>query len=365
MSKRAIITTIIIPVLLISVLVIVIINNQQEYPGELVLAQEKVNFGTIPEWEGVVTRSVTARNTGRSPLRIERIQTGCSYAEITGPEMIPPNEEGAFKVVLDPNIVPIDATAATVILFTDSPKTPQVYLTIVATARQFATLSTEICDFGQIIPDTTHQKKIKLCVNAPLNLEKIRLMPTKHPDLTWKMSPDPNSECYIITIQLRAPKLWKQENTENRFYNTDKVISAMLTVAFPNDRTLTLPIAARIVPPVTAQPQTISYGAVDKGATPSAKFTLSAKTAFKVLTIQVPTSLQITVPDDWTRSLRAYNENLQQEKHFKVFWRVENSPILLREEIKVLTTADTIPVSIPVYGLILTTDSETTSTTKR
>ena len=70
MSKRSIMTTIIIPVLLISVLVIVLVNNQQEFPGELVFAQDKVNFGTIPEWEGTVTRSVTAKNAGKNSGRV-------------------------------------------------------------------------------------------------------------------------------------------------------------------------------------------------------------------------------------------------------------------------------------------------------
>ncbi len=367
MSKRSIITTIIIPVLLISVLVIVLVNNQQELPGELVFAENKVNFGTIPEWEGTVTRSVTARNEGRSPLKIERIKAGCSYAKITGPELLQPNEEGTFKVVLDPKIVPPDATAATAILFTDSPRTPQVYLTIVASAKQFATLSTEICDFGQIPPETTHEKKIKLCVNTPLNLEEVRLMPSAHPSLTWKMSPDPNSECFLITIQLQAPKKRQQENTETQHYNAEKLFSSILTVAFPNERTLTLPITARIVRPVTVQPQTLSYGAVDKNVEPYTEFTLSAKTAFKVLSIQVPEYFRIAAPANWTQSLRAYNENLQQEKRFKVFWQVENSSMLLREEIRVLTTAETIPIRIPVYGLIRAPKAkgETTSLTER
>ena len=211
MSKRSIITKIIIPVLLISVLVIVLVNNQQEYPGELVLIQDKVDFGTIPEWEGTITRSVTAINEGRSPLRIERIRTGCSYAKITGPELLQPNEEGTFDVVLDPKIVPPNAKAATAILFTDSPRTPQVYLTIVAVSKQFATLSAEICNFGEILPDTTIEKKIKLYVNMPLNLEEVRLMPSTHPNLSWKMSPDPNSECFLITIKLNVPKNGNKE----------------------------------------------------------------------------------------------------------------------------------------------------------
>ena len=365
MSKRSIITTIIIPVLLISVLVIVLVNNQQEFPGELVFAENKVNFGTIPEWEGTVTRSVTARNAGRSPLRIERIRAGCSYAKVTGPKLIQPNEEGTFEVVLDPKTVPPDATTATAILFTDSSRTPQVYLTIVAASKRFATLSTEICDFGQIIPGTTHEKKIKLCVNMPLNLEEVRLMPSVHPSLTWKMSPDPDSACFLITIQLQAPKIWKQGDTETRSYNAEKLFSSILTVAFPNERTLTLPITARIVGPVTVQPQTLSYGAVDKDANPSAEFTLSAKKGFKVLSIQVPDYLRVAAPDDWTQSLHAYNRHLQKEKRFKVFWEVANSPELLREEILVLTTAEKLPITIPVYGLIRTAKNETTKLTER
>ena len=365
MSKRSIITTIIIPVLLISVLVIVLVNNQQEFPGELVFVQDKVNFGTIPEWEGTVTRPVTARNEGRSPLRIERIRAGCSYAKITGPEMIQPNEEGTFEVVLDPKTVPPDATTATAILFTDSPRTPQVYLTIVAASKRFATLSADICDFGQVVPKTTHEKKIKLCVNMPLNLEEVRLMPSVHPSLTWKMAPDPDSECFLITIQLQVHKEWKQENTETRPYNAEKLFSSILTVAFPNERTLTLPIAARIVRPVTVQPKTLSYGAVDKDANPSAEFTLSAKKGFKVLSIQVPDYLRVAAPDDWTQSLHAYNRHLQKEKRFKVFWEVANSPELLREEILVLTTAEKLPITIPVYGLIRTAKNETTKLTER
>ncbi len=262
------------------------------------------------------------------------------------------------NVVLDPELVPPDATLATAIIFTDSPRTPQVYLTIVAASKRFATLSADICDFGQILSETTHEKKIKLCVNAPLNLQEVRLMPSAHPSLTWKMSPDLNSECYLITIQLRAPKKLEPDTAE-------KLFTSILTVAFPNERTLSLPIAARIVRPVTVQPQTLSYGAVDKDANPSAEFTLSAKKNFKVLSIQVPNFLQVAAPDDWSQSLHAYNAHAKQEKRYKVFWDVANSPELLREEIKVLTTAETMPITIPVYGLIRATEGETHPTTKR
>ena len=142
-------------------------------------------------------------------------------------------------------------------------------------------------------------------------------------------------------------------------------MSSVLTASFPNARTLTLPITARIVRPVTVQPKTLSYGAVDKDANLSVEFTLSAKMDFKVLSIQDPNYLRVTVPDDWTQSLRAYNEHLQQEKRFKVIWKVAYSSELLREEIKVLTTAEKVPITIPVYGLIPNTIGETSLSTER
>ena len=365
MSRRSVITTILLPVLLISVLVIVLVNNQREFPGELVFAENKVDFGTIPEWEGVVTRSVTARNTGGGTLQIEKIRARCSYAKITGPKLLQPDEEGTFEVVINPQIVPTDATPATAVLFTDSPRTPQVYLTIVASAQRFATLSAEICDFGEILPETMHEKRVKLCVNAPLNLAEVRLMPSTHPGLMWKMSPEPDSTCFHITIQLQAPKKREQVGTESHPGTAENLFSAILTVAFPNERTLTLPIAAKIVRPVTVHPETLSYGAVDRGTEPFTEFTLSAKKGFKVLNLQVPDSVRVAAPDNWTQSLHAYNAHGQQEKRFKVFWEVANSPELLREEIRVLTTADPLPLRIPIYGLIRSTKSGTITSTGR
>ena len=77
--------------------------------------------------------------------------------------------------------------------------------------------------------------------------------------------------------------------------------------------------------------------------------------------------LGIVIPDNWTQSLQAYYDLLQQEKHFKVFWDVANSPMQLYGEIRVLTTAETIPITIPVYGLICApkAKSKTTSPTKK
>lgn len=238
MSKRTILTTIIIPILLISGLIIFLINNPRESSVELVLAQQQIHFGTLREWEGPVTRSVMARNTGRNTLHIQRIQTGCSYAEITGPAAILSDAEGTFQIVINPEILPTDETTATATIFMDSPKTPSVSLTIIAAAKRFATLTPDVCEFGNILSETTHQKTLTLDVNAPLNTSDIRLLPSNYPRLTWEMTPDTS----LITIQLRPLK------DSGRF-------SSLLTVAFPNGRTLTLPVTAKVVAADHHQPK--------------------------------------------------------------------------------------------------------------
>ena len=230
MSKRRIFTLIVIPVLLISGLITVLINNPRESTATLTLAQQRIDFGILPEWEGTVTRTVTARNTGKNTLRIQNVHTGCSYAKITAPQQIRPNEEAAFHIVLNPETLPADETTATATIFTDHPNTPSVSFTIVAAAKRFATLNPNTCDFGTIRPETTHEKELTLSLNAPLDASGIRLLPSNRPELTWQMTPNPNRDpSRLITIQLRSPK------ERGRF-------ASLLTVAFPNERTLTLPV---------------------------------------------------------------------------------------------------------------------------
>ena len=229
MSKRRIFTLIVIPVLLIAGLIIFLRNNPRESATELVLESQHIDFGILPEWEGPVTQSVTARNIGKRTLRIQSVHTGCSYAKITAPEQIRPNEAATFRIVVNPEILPADQTSATATIFTDSLKTPSVSLTIAAAAKRFATLNPDVCDFGSIPPETTHQKEIKLAVNAPLNTSDIRLLPSNHPRLTWEMTPDPDTDNFLITVQLGPLK-----DTEH--------FSSLLTVAFPNERTLTLSV---------------------------------------------------------------------------------------------------------------------------
>ena len=235
MSKRTLLTTIVIPALLISGLIIFLINNRQESPAELILTPQRIHFGTLPEWEGPVTRSITARNVVKSPLRIQSVHTGCSYAEITAPEVIQPDAEGTFQIVINPELLPADETSAIVTIFTDSPKTPIVYLTIIAAAKRFATLTPNVCEFGDIQPETRHQKTIKLTVNAPLSTSDIHLLPSGHEALTWEITPNLETDTPLITIQLGPLK-------------DSGIFSSLLTVHFPNQRTLTLPVTAKVVP---------------------------------------------------------------------------------------------------------------------
>ena len=326
MSKRTILTTIIIPVLLISGLIFALINNPQEPSTELILTHQQIHFGTLPEWEGPVTRSVTARNVGRNTLHIQNVHTGCSYAEITAPDAILPDAEGTFHITINPEILPAVETSATVTIFTDNPKTPVVPLIITTMAKRFATLTPDICEFGDVLPGTTHQKTITLTLNAPLNASGIHLLSSSHPKLTWETTPDPS----LITIKL-GPL-----TDRGRF-------ASLLTVAFPNQRTLTLPVTAKVIAPVIAQPERLIYEIAAPGTQPSLEFTLSGATPFKVLKITAPAALSVVDVD---------NTDASPRKRLKVVWNVPSTPDPLREEIQVLTTADPLPIHIPVYGFI-------------
>ncbi len=349
MSKRTILTTIIIPSLLISGLIIFLVNNHQVISGEIMLDQTRIDFGIVPEWKGQVTKTVLVKNTGKRPVNIVRIQTGCVYVDIEGPRMIAADSDATFKVILNPEYLPDDVLPATAILYTDSIKTPQVYFTIVAKAKRFASLSAEVCDFGEILPETSYEKQVKLHVNEPLNHQDIRLLPSEHPTLTWNILSDEDTDYYILSIQMRATKNdWKQ----------NELISALLSIAFPNDRTLTLPIVGKFVAPIIAKPESLNFGVVNADSTPSLRFTLNSQSIFDVLDIQVPDNINVVEINDnnKTETVSPY-----YVRHFKVSWQVPQSPELLREELTINTSI--IPVHIPIYGYINTNQTDTPTST--
>lgn len=355
MTKRKILTTFIFPILIISVLIIVLVNNQRESYGQLELSQEGIDFGLVPEWDGQVTQTFLARNIGLKPINIQNIQTGCSYAEINGPEVIQPDTAGTFNVILNPQYLPDTETTATAILFTDSPKTPQLYFTITAKAIRFATLSAEICDFGEILPDVSYEKQIRLCVNDSLNPQEIRMLPPDNPMLNWKLAPDSEENYFTITIQLEIPKEYNLIDGTNLEKPKD-IFTTLLTITFPNERTITLPVSAKIAKLVNAKPESLSFGVVNGGINPSLQFTLSSKIDFQVVRIKTPKYLMVV---DISNVDKLETDKPYYQKEFETTWDVENSPRLLREEIQITTSAAKSPVRIPVYGVIRTSEFRT------
>jgi len=348
-SRRTILTTIIIPGLLISGLILFLVNNQREFPGELVLSQNQIDFGMVPEWEAAVDRTVTARNIGKETLYIKRMESGCSFAEIEGPKVIKSKTEETFKVIVDPQYVPPEKTTATAIFFTDSSKTPQVYLTIITTGMKFATLSAEVCDFAEVETDMAYEKLVRLCVNAPMNREEIHLLPTGNPMLTWDIEPESGTDCFVITIRMHVPSREKLIDVKSQNTTGNMPFSSLLTVAFPNDRTLTLPVIARLVGPVSVQPETLSFGAVSGSTVPHLEFTISAKKDFEIVTLEVQEHLQVT---DISDSVEPKKDSPYFERRFKVTLDVLKSPTYLREEILIRTSLTSVPVRIPVFGFI-------------
>lgn len=338
------------PAVLISVLVIVIIiNNQQDTYGELVLSHQELDFDTVPEWKGKVTGEITAKNIGKQPIHITRIQVGYSFIDIEGPTLIQPESEEVFKIHLIPPVLPPDQITVTAIFFTDSPQTPQIYFTIKAVVQRFAALSASVCDFGNIEPATDFEKSVRMCVNAPMDQSEIHLMPSVYPMLSWVMEPDVIPNCYVLKINLNIPfKESENEEESNQFiYSTP--FSALLTVAFPNGRTLTLPVIARVVPPVLAYPESLSFGIVSKDKTPSLEFTLSARNPFTIVNINAPTYMQIvvtSVSDESKEAERPY------KSMFSVTLDLSDLPPLLRDVIIVTTTAASAPIRVPIYGYI-------------
>lgn len=233
MTKRTLFTTIIIPVFLISgLIVVVLVNNRQAASGGLRLQQQMVDFETLAEWDGAVTRSLLAENTGRRPIRIQNVQISCGYVHIRIPDIIDPGTEVELQVRVIPEEMSDSETAAGVILFTDSPETPTVHLTVHAAVERFAALQPNVCDFGEVDPEQSYQQRIILVLNAPLDPGDIRLLPTGYASLTWDIAAGSDSGTRHINVRLHPVK-------------ANGLFSSLLTLAFPNERTLTLPVIAR------------------------------------------------------------------------------------------------------------------------
>ncbi len=331
MSIRKLLTTLIIPIILLAGLGVFLLNNRRAPGGELVLTPKRLDVGTLREWEGTVTETVIAQNIGKVPLHIQQIQTGCSYAEIAGPDLIAPERSATFQVILSPEQIPTEKTTATATFTTDSLLTPNVNLTLIAAAERFATLTPNVCDFGTIPPGTAHTKQVTLTVNAPLETAEIRPLSSGQESLNWTVTQEPTAGTFVITMELSPLK-------------TLGTFGTLLTLAFPNGRTLTLPVTASVMPSVQSAPPILSYGLQSAGTHATVELTLSAEKPFTVLDIVTPNNVAV----------REMSESgTETRKQLAVTWRVpENTAAPLQTPIRVRTTADTAPISIPIYGAV-------------
>ncbi|MCD6505197.1 DUF1573 domain-containing protein [Candidatus Poribacteria bacterium] len=328
MAIRKIINLLIFPLTLISFTFLMLVNNQKELPGYLVLERDIVEFGEVPEWEGKTTRSVRVWNKGEKKVKIERIESDCGYVRVEGPKEIKPGDEAEFKVILDPKSVRSDRSAGAVI-FTDSPRTPYIYLTVDAKVRRFAELSAEVCDFGEVLPGSIHEKKVLLWVNIPMEIEEIKLAPPSSDVLSWRMEERGRSEC-ILRVKLGPLR------KKGRF-------SSALTILFPDGRTMMMPVIAKVISPVRVKPRHIFFGEVFRGDNPTAEISFESDSPFRIRDLLVPQHLKIEGEWEGKRQTRFV---------LKVRWLTKSSPDFLRERIKMMTDVDPEPIQVPVYGLI-------------
>lgn len=316
------------PIVVISLMLILLIYNQRKVPGTLIFENNLIEFSRVPEWEGPVTKSIKAWNRGEEKVVIQRVEANCGYIKIDGPEEIEPGKDANFDVSLNPESVQSDESSG-IVIFTDSPRTPRLYLTIAHTIERFAELSAEVCDFGEIAPNSVYEKKIRLRVNAPMEMDEIRLAESSSPALKWFMEEGDSMERFV--------KL-KLGPVRDR-----GIFSSVLTVIFPNERTIALPVAAKVVGHVKAHPESIFYGTVARGSESAAEFVLKSESAFNVLQVHTPKDLVIEdIPEGTAQNSFA----------IKVRWHPAYDHQILKEEIQVLTDLDPEMIRIPVYGIV-------------
>ena len=315
--------------ILAGVLSLLVIGHQDEATGELLLAQESIDFHDVPEWEGEVERSILVQNIGDGELRIRRIANNCTYAQVDGPQQLQPGESAELCVKLDPARIPTTVDPGTVVISTDSPKTPRAYLTLHASVKRFAEFSAETCDFGEIFPGTVHQRQVHLLVNAPIDVNQVELMPAP-PGLKWLMGARHDSESLL---QLRLGPL-KEKG----------LFSSILTASLPNGRTLVLPVVAQVIAPVRAEPAHLFFESITPGSLASEQLVLRGTRPFSLVRVESPTTLRV----------ECLGESPSDEWQLQVRCLPSSTECLLREEIQVWTSIDTEPVRIPVYGVIRT-----------
>lgn len=75
----------------------------QELSGSLVFEERVFNFGTIHEQDGKVSHTFYFRNTGKQPVTVSDVNTGCScVGNVLRKGPVKPGEKAALTITFDP-----------------------------------------------------------------------------------------------------------------------------------------------------------------------------------------------------------------------------------------------------------------------
>lgn len=315
------------PLILCVFLFFLFMNNAKRPMGQLVFESETLYFGKIPVWQDEsITKTIKCRNVGRKTLLIRRVNSNCGCYSVTQyPQQLAPGEVGTFTLAADP---PRVTPKASVHVVTDIPRQPDVYFSVLADPVPYAEFTPSVCDFGSISSNTVHEKVVKLHLNAPVDKSAVELAPSNEDKISGKIEYSTPS---AIELKIQVGPIVNQ-----------KFFSTLLTCILPGDRTINLPVIAKIVSRVKATPEFLFYKPVEKEKRPILSFILQSEYPFEVLKIDSPSAVKVklkeTSPSEQTNALTA-----------QVYLSLEKIEKPLREEIRVFTNAEQDPIRIPVY----------------
>ena len=315
------------PLILCVFLFFLFMNNAKRPMGQLVFESETLYFGKIPVWQDEsITKTIKCRNVGRKTLLIRRVNSNCGCYSVTQyPQQLAPGEVGTFTLAADP---PRVTPKASVHVVTDIPRQPDVYFSVLADPVPYAEFTPSVCDFGSISSNTVHEKVVKLHLNAPVDKSAVELAPYNEDKISSKIE---FSDQSAIELKIQLGPI-----AEQKFFST------LLTCILPGERTISLPVIAKVVSRVKVTPEFLLFKPIEKEKRSTLSFTFQSKYPFEVLKIESPSVVKIK----FRKSLYPEQTNdLLAQVHLSL----KEIEIPWREEIRIFTSAEQNPIRIPVY----------------
>ena len=273
------------PLILCVFLFFLFINNAKRPMGQLVFENNTVNFGDIPIWQkDHIIKTIKCRNVGRKTLLIRRVNSNCGCYSVTQyPQQLAPGETGTFTLAADP---PRAMPNASIHVVTDIPRQPDVYFSVNANPVLYAEFTPSVCDFGSIVSNTVHEKVVKLKINAPVDISTVELAHTNKDKINCKIEYTSSS---TIELNIKVGPIVDQNS-----------FSTLLTCILPSDRTISLPVVAKVANRVKATPEFLFYKPVEKEKHPLQSVILQSKFPFKVLKIDSPSVVKVKLKESLT-----------------------------------------------------------------